>query len=184
MAHAMHIIDSFEHSCEELVPWEGICWTVCDIESMQVQLRPCMRGGAREGGRGREEEKEAGCMNACMNACMRKTVLCMKACIANNPFFCRGKIGEVYSCDISCAWTVFLMRHLMRHSCDISGARRVFNSCGIHATSQAPGEQNHCMRACMGKTVLLHECLHECVHEKNRPLHECLHGKNSSLLST
>ena len=114
------------------MPWERISRTVCDIVRMQVQLRQCMRGGAREGGRGREEGKEAGCMNACMNACMRKTVLCMKACIGNNPLFCRGKIGEVYSCDISCAWTLFLMRQFMRHL--------MRHSCGIDATSQAPGE--------------------------------------------
>ena len=118
MAHAMHIIDSFEHSCEELVPWEEICWTVRDIESMQVQLRPCMRGGAREGGRGREEKEEAGCMNACMNACMRKTVLCMKACIGNNPLFCRGKI-------ITKQWTAPIQQKALQSS-ERSRKKKVF----------------------------------------------------------
>ena len=71
-------------------------------------------------------------MNACMNACMRKTVLCMNACMGKNIYFCRSKTGEFYSCDISCAWTLFLMRQFMRHL--------MRHSCGIDATSQAPGE--------------------------------------------
>ena len=56
----------------------------------------------------------------------------MNACMGKIPHFCRRETGKFYSCDISCGWTLFLMRQFMRHL--------MRHSCGIDATSQAPGE--------------------------------------------